>query len=755
MDTPSEDFRNLVHNLILRAFSAFDPLRVQVSAFDPKLELDLAVFASLRAVSASCVPSALASAEEFQQALSNLRNDVADVDDRLTAAGLEDFWDALEQGHSLALRLPLRILIVASPLDELQDTIQDSLLQLRKIAAKRGLLIVQFGQPPDSNSTQSTISLSGEAGTIDSLPGIEWTPDLWADANLRKICEAIVQRPRNSSAPTVNFRSIVDSLEDPWMSEADEGVEAKLGSIDGEDLVLHLRSENPPMPNALVGGAVGQGKSNLLLVMIYSLAARYSPAELEMVLIDLRDGVEFARLGPSKNDPTWLPHVRALGLEFDPDYCLAVLRWLRSEMERRSLLLKENETTTLGQYRAKTGRSIPRLLVVIDEFQRLFEGDDDQAATAARELDDIARTGRGFGIHLVLASQALSGIRGLATKSESIFGQFHNRVVLKNTRAESQSFLTSQNFAAAELEYRGQAVFNDGLGVPERNRIGTIAYAEPEYLSDLKQTLYRQGRGKAPTIFRASSYADWKEAGLKDLSSPEGIVCSPGIPIELEPKARAVTLKRAPNQVVAVLGSNRKLVVAILARAVVTAANSIGEGAKVVVLDADSFEDTAKPWIAALIDKLTQNGAQVERIKRADIPARILQLSNALEEFDLVVPLALDSVDLSSLPDSEFEIPSDGLQRIAKSGPLANTWTIGWWQSKSVLTDQLGFQLSGIRAWAFAGVSKNDISDIAGPRAQEPLTSPRFVWFDSTNPVGAETLVPFDSADILGGADFV
>ena len=752
----TDAFRYLVHNVIARLVAAFDPPRVRVIAYDPNLNLDLAAFASLREVSQDSVPPAITSEEEFEQALERLRTDLVAVDDRLTANGHHTYWSALAAQHALAATTPIRLLIVGST-SLLSDKAVARLDQMRRLASDRGLLIIESvkSAPTSVSAKPTVITLAASDAATSAVPGINWTPDSWAgDSFIRTLSAQLVDRPRQSLAPTVDFEAIVDAIDDPWMAETEQGIEAVIGTIDGGDLVVRLRSEDPPMPNALVGGAVGQGKSNLLLVLIHSLAARYSPAELEMVLVDLRDGVEFARLGPTVASPTWLPHVRALGLEFDPDYSLAVLRWVKDQLPLRSRELQAHGATTLKKYQENTGRAMPRLLVVIDEFQRLFEGGDEQAETAAALLGEIARTGRGFGVHVVLASQAITGIQGLATTAQAMFDQFHNRVVLKTGPAESQAFLTAHNTAAADLEYRGQAVFNDALGSTEKNKVGTIAHAKPEYLEQLQVQLYQQGHGTAPNIFRATTFAQWP-TGATSPSPPNGVAASVGMPIAVEAEPRRLTLTRSPNQALAVVGSNREVAVAALVRAVVTAAQSIGPNARLTILDGDSPGEAPNAWIGALVDHLTKRGIVVDRISRDKTPAKLIELGREKGLTDLVVAIALDSVDLASPVEPDFAMPNDSLRELVRSGPLNGTWTLGWWQSKPILEDHLGYRAPGVRAWAFAGVSRDDLTDIAGHAVREPSGSPRVVWFDRTAGSGAERLVPFAVTDVIGVVDLV
>lgn len=743
-------FRGLVQNVVARAVAAFDPTRVRVLAYDPGLGLDLAAFAGLRTVSPAGVPPAITVEEDFEHALEALLTEITAVDDRLTAAGQDTYWKALAAGHALAGSIPLRLLIVGDDPQRLTDRGRHRLDQVRRLAADRGVLVVECAErpAPDDDGRQITITLGDRTATADKVPGIDWVPDPWAgDEFVRRLSTGLAGRPRESAAPTVDFEDIIAALDDPWMSDADEGVEAVIGARDGGDLILRLRSENPPMPNALIGGAVGQGKSNLLLVLIHSLAARYSPAELEMVLVDLRDGVEFARLGPGPGRLAWLPHVRALGLEFDPDYCTAVLQWVRAQMSDRSELLKANDVTTLKAYHEQTGRVLPRLLVVIDEFQRLFEGDDERAAERASLLEGIARTGRGFGIHLVLASQAITGIRGLATKAEAIFGQFHNRVMLRNTPAESQAFLSPQNLAPTELEHRGEVVLNDSLGALEANGIGTVAYADPDYLERLRARLFQQGHGEPPGLFRASAFASWPaDAPVAD--GRDGVAATVGLPIALEAAPRSVRLSRAPNQALAVVGTDRAVAIPVFLRAAATAARSLGAGARVTVLDAEGQPGAPSPWIAALVDHMESHGAAVERVERDGIASKLVEIGRQSGAVDLVVAPALDSVSLDTPADPDYGMPDESLRELVKGGPLHGTWTIGWWQSASVLEEHLGYRAPGIRAWAFCGVSHDDLTSICGPAARQPSGSPRFLWFDRTAGAGTETLVPFADTDI-------
>ena len=188
------------------------------------------------------------------------------------------------------------------------------------------------------------------------------------------------------------------------------GLCAPIGFAEGLPVELTLADA---APHALIGGPSGSGKTNLLLTMIASMAARYSPDELELYLLDFKEGVSFAQFAPGRRDPTWLPHARLIGVNINTDreFGLALLQHLADEMRHRAEVAKENEVTKLEELREvdPEGRW-PRIVAVIDEFQVLFAERDAVTREAARLLEDVVRRGRSQGIHLVLASQDVSSI---------------------------------------------------------------------------------------------------------------------------------------------------------------------------------------------------------------------------------------------------------------------------------------------------------------------------------------------------------
>ena len=74
-------------------------------------------------------------------------------------------------------------------------------------------------------------------------------------------------------------------------STATDGLQIPLGLEIRSNDILKLPVCDLP-PHTLIAGATGSGKSNLLHVLICNACARYSPEELNLYLLDFKDGVE-------------------------------------------------------------------------------------------------------------------------------------------------------------------------------------------------------------------------------------------------------------------------------------------------------------------------------------------------------------------------------------------------------------------------------------------------------------------------------
>ncbi len=151
-------------------------------------------------------------------------------------------------------------------------------------------------------------------------------------------------------------------------------------------------------PHALIAGTTGAGKSELLQTLIASLVASNRPDDLHLLLVDYKGGAAF---GPCAD----LPHVVGVVTDLDGALVERALASLTAELKRREAVLAEVGAKDLGDLR-RQGRSLARLVIVVDEFASLAEDLPD----FVQGLVGIAQRGRSLGVHLVLATQRPEGV---------------------------------------------------------------------------------------------------------------------------------------------------------------------------------------------------------------------------------------------------------------------------------------------------------------------------------------------------------
>ncbi|MBH0271494.1 DNA translocase FtsK [Helicobacter pylori] len=231
--------------------------------------------------------------------------------------------------------------------------------------------------------------------------------------------------------------------------------------------------------HTLICGRSGSGKSNFLHVLIQNLAFYYVPNEVQLFLLDYKEGVEFN----AYTNPTILEHARLVSVESSVGFGVGFLSWLDKEMKKRGDLFKQVKqfnVKDLSDYR-KHGE-MPRLIVVIDEFQVLFS----DSTTKEKErveayLTTILKKGRSYGVHLILATQTMRG----ADINKSLMAQIANRIALAMDAQDSSSILSDD--VACELTPPTEGIFNNNGGHQKYHTKMSIPKAPDDFKPFIKK----------------------------------------------------------------------------------------------------------------------------------------------------------------------------------------------------------------------------------------------------------------------------
>lgn len=286
-----------------------------------------------------------------------------------------------------------------------------------------------------------------------------------------------------------------------WRRSSAVELRAPFGRAGAQD-VAELVFACDTRSNALVAGVPGSGKSIWLHAVIMSLLLNYGPEELELYLVDFKEGVEFNQYAVQNTR-----QARVVAVESDRDFGMSVLENLDAEIERRGQVFKSlgGNDTNLTSYRASTGEAMPRVLLVMDEFQKLFERDDRVGARAGELLDRIIRQGRAFGVHVLMASQTLLGNDGLPRHT---LDQVPMRVALRSSSDDSRRILADDNPDASLLNRPGEGILNTQGGRRDANqRFQTVFWesdARENVLMQMHKQLQSESRGADPWVFNGA-----------------------------------------------------------------------------------------------------------------------------------------------------------------------------------------------------------------------------------------------------------
>lgn len=330
---------------------------------------------------------------------------------------------------------------------------------------------------------------------------------------VNKIIEEIGKKATEAMKVEVPFDELLEmdglSEENFWTGSTADKIEVPLGPHNVEDSQKLVFGKGTAH-HAVVIGKTGSGKTNLMDVIITTLALKYSPQEIQFYLVDLKKGVGFKPYADAQ-----LPHARVIAIDSEREFALSVLRGLVDEMDKRGDEFRLNSVDNLKSFREKNPDvKMPRILLVVDEFQNLFLEDDSIGRESAMILDRLVREGRGFGVHVLLGSQSLAG--KASNISGSTLGQIGVRIALMCNESDARQIMADDNAEAKYLSRPGEAIYNDRNGLIEGNKRFQVAL----FKNDVRQKYLRILAAKAdasdekPIVFEGNQLARFEDCTL-------------------------------------------------------------------------------------------------------------------------------------------------------------------------------------------------------------------------------------------------
>lgn len=292
---------------------------------------------------------------------------------------------------------------------------------------------------------------------IEKLPGICLPP-------LKDRIECQHTRGVHDDIKTIVPLGIYDDPDNQYQGEA----------------VLNLLSGN-----TVVIGSSQYGKTNLLQLMVRNIAAAYTPAEVQMYILD------FASMALKVFDG--LNHIGGIVSAPEDEKLKNFMRMIRNEMKERKEIFSKLGITSFSSYREAGNTDIPHIAVMIDNFIALKE----LYPEYEEDMLNLCREGAAIGITLVVTSIQTNGI------SYKYMSNFANRICLYCNQTD---------------EYGN--VFDKCRLVP-KNVPGRALYAIHKMLYEMQTYLAFEGEKEIERVEKIKEFVKWAQSQYGNVSAKQ------------------------------------------------------------------------------------------------------------------------------------------------------------------------------------------------------------------------------------------
>jgi S-DNA-T family DNA segregation ATPase FtsK/SpoIIIE len=762
-----------IRSIMLRSLTAMPPAKVRFTIVDPVgLGENFSAFMHLADYDEKLVSSRIwTESAHIEQRLADLTEHMETV----IQVYLRNEFQSIQEYNAFAGELaePYRVLVVANFPAGFSDVAARRLTSIVASGARCGVYTVlsvdgKLRMPRDfhlADLVPHAFELECEEGRfIWDHPDYGRLP-LEVDApppaeRFTEIVRLVGQKVQEADRVEVPFGCAVPEPDQWWAADSRDGIDVPLGRA-GAKKLQHLQLGKGTSQHVLVSGKTGSGKSTLWHALITNTAIRYSPDEVQLYLVDFKKGVEFKAYASSE-----LPHARVIAIESEREFGLSVLERLDAELRDRGDQFRNLGVQDLHGFRAlRPEARLPRILLIVDEFQELFVEDDRIAQNAALLLDRLVRQGRAFGIHVLLGSQTLAGAYSLP---RSTIGQMAVRIALQCSEADAHLILSEDNTAARLLARPGEAIYNDANGLYEGNHPFQVVWLPDDererYLREVADLARRRKYEGVPAIvFEGNVPADPAEnAWLGELlSAPAWPVPSAaprawlGAAVAIkDPTAAIFPRQSGANLLLA--GHRDDLALGIMATSVVSLAaqnppgdaKSDVQGAAFYVLDGirpDAPEAgcwkrlagalphavrVAAPRDAvAVLAELSEELARREELGREDAPPVYLVIYNLARFREL--RRADDDFGFSRGDDDRRASPAKQFAAILREGPPLGIHTLLWCDTYNNLNNAIDRQgMRELEMRVLFPMNATDSSNLIDSTAAAQLGTHRAVLYN-------------------------
>lgn len=391
---------------------------------------------------------------------------------KLLAQSLGSSWhDLVQRG-----RAHHHLVITAMQTDSISNEIKEDILRIVGSSSDSGLYFWVVGYPDNPHledykgSISTHLKLSHD-GVCYKGPSADLTEAfrVLGDAKREQFTNDALIRLLDNAAEAAQAEN-QESLEDL--------LDLKLTQVEDQDFHL-VFGDTSKFHHGIMIGNTGRGKSTFLQYLMLTAMHQYKPEELQLYLIDLKQGTEL-------HGYRVFSHVAGVNSSESRADVKSVLERVQYAMEHHAQKMREFEEATgrrirhVLEYNRLTKQLqkeqefpvLPRIILVIDEFNMLPKVTDDSGRQDNKELLEIMSKlvyqGRAFGI-VVLCSASSWPEDTLPYQYSRMKANFGLRISLGNDTADYKTLFHHERThllidGLIDNRTRGQAVVSQNGG---------------------------------------------------------------------------------------------------------------------------------------------------------------------------------------------------------------------------------------------------------------------------------------------------
>ncbi|HEX5218490.1 MAG TPA: FtsK/SpoIIIE domain-containing protein [Verrucomicrobiae bacterium] len=615
-----------LNNLVLRLLTSAAPGRLAFTIFDPVgLGQNFAGIMHLADFEERLINSRIWTQQaQIEQRLADLNEHI----EKVTQMYLRNEYASLAEYNAQAGRLAEKyhFLVIADFPTNFSDVAVKRLQSIAASGPRCGVhLLIHWDQrkaapvefvPEELHKNAICIVPKGDGFAVASAnwDGVKLSLDAPPDPELAThLLQQIGKDSTDSYRVEMPFAEVAPDDNELWSLDTTNELRVPIGRT-GATKLQYLALGQGTRQHGLVAGKTGSGKSTLFHVIITNLSLWCSPEQVEFYLVDFKKGVEFKTYASHK-----LPHARVVAIESDREFGLSVLQRVDDELKRRGDLFRKHNAQNIAGYKSAGGAEpMPRVLLLIDEFQELFVEDDRVSQGAALLLDRIVRQGRAFGIHVLLGSQTLGGAYTLA---RATIGQMVVRIALQTNEADAYLIMSEDNPAPRLLSRPGEAIYNDDGGAIQGNSPFQVVWLpdriRDEWLDKASALAASRRVSASPIIFEGNAPASIQDNpllnallhadSLQAITSPRAWL---GAPNSIKGPTE-VTFRRQSGNHLLVVGQREETALGMVGVTLISLATQLTKtGAQFLIFDC-SAPDSAESKFLSRVARLIPHGVKL------------------------------------------------------------------------------------------------------------------------------------------------